>query len=275
MKMIVVIIGLSGLFFSCSKTRISVPSIPSSPSFVASITQYGNLIRRIDSLKYDTSNNLTEIVHYDYDSTGSTPLLDTIYTVFSYATDSTPPTSYTAAGILHQLTYDSLNRIITDSSKDGSGTNVSFSYSTNIIVYTHEVFIPSHSVIVDSLFLTNGNISKVLSYNPSSSGMGTLGEDYQYSGYGYSNPLYHAVMTRSIGPLLHFMTYDYQYQASLADALSQKMATVVHATGNELTEDPAYLTSAITTDARGRVIQSWPYLSGVIALKGRIVYTYY
>jgi hypothetical protein len=272
MKMTIIVIGFSVLFFSCSKTSITVPS---TSSLVASITQYGNLIRTVDSLKYDTSNNLTELVHYDYDSTLGTPVLDTIHIVFSYLTDSTPPTGYTSAGILHQLMYDSLNRIIKDSSKDGSGTTVSFSYSSNIIVYTKEVFIPSHGIIVDSLFLTNGNIYKVLSYNPSSSGIGTLGENYQYSAYSYSNPLYDSAMTGSIGPLLHFMTYDYQYQSTLADALSQKMATTVHATGTELPYDPAYLTSVITTDGRGRVIQSWPYLSGVIPLKGRIVYTYY
>jgi hypothetical protein len=259
-------------FFSCRKSSVTTPA---TPSFVASITQYGNLIRRIDSLKYDTSNNITELVHYDYDSTGSTPVLDTIHTVFSYLNDSTTPTGYTSSGTLHQLIYDSLNRIIKDSSKDGSGNTVSFSYSTNIIVYTKELFVPSHMITVDSLFFTNGNISRVLSYNPSSSGIGSLGEDYQYSGYAYTNPLYHPAITHSIGPLLHFMTYDYQYQSSLADALSQKMATVLHATGTELPEDPAYLTSAITTDAQGRVIQSWPYLSGVFPLKGRIVYTYY
>jgi hypothetical protein len=275
MKIRILVIGCCLLLFACKKSATTTPSVPSSPSFVASITQYGTLVLRIDSLKYDTSHNLTELVHYDYDSTSGTPLLDTIYTVFSYATDSTPPTSYTVAGVIHQLGYDNMNRIIKDSSKDGSGNNVSFIYSANTIVYVQELFVPSYTITVDSLFLTNGNITTVLSYNPSSGGTDTLGEDYQYSAYNYTNPLYHPVMTHSIGPLLHFMTYDYYYQSTLADALSQKMATSVHATGTALAENPANLTSVITTDAQGRVIQSWPYLDGVLPLNGRIVYTYY
>ena len=271
MRIMILAICFCMFLFSCKKTNVITLS---SHSFVSSISQYKSNIRRVDSIMYDTSNNIAQLVHYDYDSSGSSPILDTIYTVFSYLTDSTPPNAYTSGGIAHQLMYDSLKRVVKDSSKDGSGNTVSFTYSTNTIVYVKELFVPSHSITVDSLFLTNGNISKVLSYNSSSGGIGTLGETYQYSAYSYSNPLYDSVMTKSIGPLLHFMTYDYYYQSSLADALSQKMATRLHATGSALSIDPADLTSVIKTDAYGRVTESQPYYYG-FAYNGRIVYTYY
>jgi hypothetical protein len=272
MKIAITLIGLSILIFSCKKATVNGPSIP---SYIASITQYASKIRRVDSLKYDTSYNIAEIVHYDYDSSGSTPVLDTIPTVFAYMTDSTPPVTYSQSGFTHKLEYDGQNRVIKDSTEDGTANYTAFSYSNNCIVYYREVFIPSHSITVDSLFFTNGNITTVKSYNPSSGGVGTLGEDYEYGNYIDANPAYHPVITNTIGPLLHFMLYDYYYATTEADMLSHKMAGSLHATGTALSVDPAVFTSVIETDGQGRVVQSTPYYQGVLPVNGRIVYTYY
>ena len=115
-------------------------------------------------------------MQFEYDtSTGTPNYAYTWSAIFSLpAGSSAPPSSYTnnltGTTELHQLTYDAQGRIVKDSSLGSSGWVIYFSYPANEIAITALYDGTIANSIVDTLFLSNGNIGSAHTYGPNNAG---------------------------------------------------------------------------------------------------------
>ncbi|MBN9380401.1 MAG: hypothetical protein J0H74_06530 [Chitinophagaceae bacterium] len=223
---IAICLGISTMIFVASCTKSTTPPThpgggtgpsnpPSNGNYLSSIRD-GQSSDLLDSFSYDNSNRLTKIVVY-YGSgsgiinigsikiDGSNPSTSTV--TFSYAGNSTAPASYTVVNSfdqkshLHQLQYDGQNRIIKDTALDNSGYATTWTYPNgNIAARLNS---GSDGQILDTLFLTNGNITAQYTYLVGNTGRPDTVVNSTTSTYSsIVNPNYHQAIASTYGPLL-------------------------------------------------------------------------
>jgi hypothetical protein len=237
---------------------------------LASIKSYSPGYKSVDSFGYDAGNRLTSFVQSIFDSTqGGAPVSGYTAMIFSYTnSNSIVPAFYTAnysdgTSEVHQLYYDNQNRIIKDTtSAVGSGYVVTYySYPNNNIASTVLFDGTYDDTQVDTMYLSNGNITNTSIYYPQTpdSAYATL------SFSSYTNPGYHSAIATTIGPLLNIFSID---AFGGIDFVSQKTAisTSVIDDGS-----PAMgVTYTITPDSKGRVGQLT-----IPGVSGESIYSYY
>jgi hypothetical protein len=237
------------LLFSCTKSPSgSNPNNNSTSTyFVSSIRSYSSGEATIDSFAYDTSHALVTFAQYEYDSTQGTPIKDSIITTFLFQGNSGLPTSYTTLqdGSLQQdfLSYDGQGRIVKDTSATESFVTY-YSYPANKVISTM-LFdgTINGDVQIDTLLLSNGNITS-----------NHINEDGQLAietfGFaGYANPLYYPGIANSVGPLLFNLTLD--GYGGIGDYISKNTISSISGTGGDLPPIPIPISFSI--DSKGRV----------------------
>jgi hypothetical protein len=265
------------LFFiySCKKSNSSNNNNANSNSWLSSVTSWSSPTSIVDSFAYDSAHRVASYMQFEYDTSTGTPNSANWSAIFSLpAGSSAPPASYTnnLTGVteLHQLTYDAQSRIVKDSSLGSSGWVIYFSYPANEIAITALWDGTIGNSMVDTLFLTNGNIGSVHAYGPNNAGTAdSLEQSIKYGFSGISNPAYHSAITSSVGPLLYILAisgYGGNY-----DAISQKAYNSISGVGDGL---PSGVTIDFTLsqDAQGRLSQQSVNFGGSEAI---ISYRYY
>lgn len=225
---IAIYLGISTMILAASCTKNTNPTPPGSgpgssnpPSnnnYLSSIRS-GKSSTLLDSFTYDNSNRLTKIIiSYGTDSSvinigpikigGNNPSSSTV--TFSYAGSNTFPASYTIVNSfdqkshLHQLYYDGQNRIIKDTALDNSGFVKTLSYPNGNIA--SRIYGGSGGgQILDTLFLTNGNVTVEHSYifdNTETERQDTVFNSIKFTYSTVVNPNYHQAIASTYGPLL-------------------------------------------------------------------------
>jgi hypothetical protein len=265
------------LFFvySCKKSSSSHSNNTNSNAWLSSVTSWSSPTSIVDSFTYDSAYRVASYMQIEYDTSSGTPNAYTWSAVFSLpAGSSAPPSSYTnnltGTNELHQLTYDAQGRIIKDTSLGSSGWVIYFSYPANEIAITALYEGSIANSIVDTLFLSNGNIGSAHVYGPNNAGTAdSLEQSIKYGFSGISNPAYHSAITSSVGPLLYILAisgFGGNY-----DAISQKAYNSLSGVGDGL---PTGVTINFTLgqDAQGRLSSQSVNFGGTEAI---ISYRYY
>jgi hypothetical protein len=241
---------------SCKKNGPSTSS--NSPSTYLSSVHIASVgSQLVDSLRYDPDHHLLLFAQYDFDTTSGTPESDSIVTTFSYAAGSGVPNGYTntfsTSSDPHQLSYDAQNRIIKDTSLNGSGYVAFYTYpngntSSNVLFDGTAL-----NNQIDTLFLSGGNIVAFHIYYPNyGQTADSLSGSVQFTYSAYANPAYHADLAGSIGPLLYNLSLD--GYGGYEDFLSKDVFQSISATASGSV--PGYsLTLNANRDASGRVVQ--------------------
>jgi hypothetical protein len=197
-------LGLCLLISSCKKdTASSTSQTAGTTSFLSSIRNYSPQTLVIDSLTYDTTHRLAVFSEYEYDTTSGSPEVDSIIVVFSFKPNTTVPNSYTYNDIpegtindIHTLSYDGNNRIIKDTSLSGSGFVTYYSYPNNNIASTLLFDGTVQNNQIDTLYISNGNITMANTYYPNIEGTADSLEGGLQLGYSsYANPTYNSTIT--------------------------------------------------------------------------------
>jgi hypothetical protein len=272
MKKILVLVGLSIVVFSCNKTGVTTN--PPVTSFLKTVKSYAPQTQIADSFVYDSTHAMAQLLRYTYDSTGGTPIVDSMEITFSFAPNAVLPNSYTYNDIpqglnneLHQLAYDNQNRIIKDTAIGGRGYVNYFVYSNNHITATTLFSGIITDNQIDSLILSNGNITEERVYYPDYAGTADSLSGDTFFGYSSSaNPAYYSPIASSVGPLLHLIEFD--GSGTNEDAISVKMLNSITAIGNGAPLGTVHFNLAY--DPQGRLIK----FTGV-GYPGELVYTYY
>ncbi len=120
----------------------------------------------------------------------------------------------------------------------GSGFVVYFSYPNGNIATTVLFDGTPQNNQIDTLFISNGNISAAHIYFPNDAGTADSLEAAVKFGYSSNNnPAYHAAISASIGPLLYILQFD-GYGGAL-DPISQKALNSVSGLGDGLPANTA------------------------------------
>lgn len=125
---------------------------------------------------YDTEGRIIKSITFKIDSSRTPAKLDSLYTALFYYTSGKNPVSYkyfdyqnSAYSLWGTMQYDSENRLIYDTVIGISSTAFLYSkrtaiqYRTNVIVVNKRLY--SNTLITDSIFITNNNVSKITSDN--------------------------------------------------------------------------------------------------------------
>lgn len=260
--------------YSCKKSNSSSNS-SNSNSWLSSVTNYSAQESIVDSFSYDSSHRLASFMQFGYDTSGGNIQYGNWSAIFSLpAGSSAAPTSYTnnltGTTELHQLTYDAQGRIIKDSSTGSSGWVIYFGYPNgNIAINAYYDGTVANSLL-DTLFMSNGNIGSFHVYGPNNAGTAdSLEGVIKYGFSGIANPAYHSTLTNSIGPLIYIL--EISGYGGTFDAISQK---VLNSMSGQTDGLPAGVTISysLTTDSKGRLSQQSASYGGGYA---NIVYRYY
>jgi len=261
--------------YSCKKSNSSNNNNANSNSWLSSVTSWSSPTSVVDSFSYDSSHRVASYQQFEYDTSTGTPISGNWSAIFSLpAGSSAPPSSYTnnLTGVseLHQLYYDGQGRIVKDSSLGSSGWVIYFSYPANEIAITGFWDGTIANSIVDTLFLSNGNIGSAHIYGPNNAGTAdSLEQSIKYGFSGTSNPAYHSAITSSVGPLLYILAisgYGGNY-----DAISQKAYNAISGVGDGLPSGVT-INFTLSDDAQGRLSQQSVNFAGTEAI---ISYRYY
>jgi len=260
--------------YSCKKSNSSSGS-SNSNSWLSSVTNYSSQESIVDSFSYDSSHRLASFLQFEFDSSGGYPIYGNWSAIFSLpAGSSAAPTSYTnnltGTTELHQLTYDAQGRIIEDSSTGSSGWVIYFGYPNgNIAINAYYDGTVANSIL-DTLFMSNGNIGSVHAYGPNNAGTAdSLEGNLKYGFSGTANPGYHSTLTSSIGPLIYILQIS--GYGGFFDNISQKALNSISGVTDGL---PVGVTIpyTLTTDSQGRLSQQSASFGGSSTA---IVYRYY
>jgi hypothetical protein len=260
--------------YSCKKSNSSNNNVNSN-AWLSSITSWSSPTSVVDSFAYDSSHRIASYTQFEYDTSTGTPISGNWSAIFSLpAGGSAPPPSYTnnLSGVseLHQLTYDAQGRIVEDSSLGSSGWVIYFSYPANEIAITALLNGTIGNSIVDTLFLSNGNIGSSHIYGPNNAGTAdSLEESIKFGFSSISNPAYHSAITSSVGPLMYILAiagYGGNY-----DAISQKAYNSLSGVGDGLPSGVTF-NYTLSTDTQGRLSQQSISVGGSEAV---ISYRYY
>lgn len=196
---------------SCSKTSRSGNS--STPAFyLSSATTYTPGTTVIDSFSYDSSNHVSQFSQFEYDTVGGTPSLKSWSANFVLSGTATPPASYTytsnSISQTHSLSYDGQGRIVKDTCTT-TGYVAYYSYPGGNIATTVLFNGSTTNNQIDTIFVSNGNVSAVHSYVSNSAGTAdSLVGSLQFGFSSTGNPLYHSALTTAMGPLLYILQVD-------------------------------------------------------------------
>ncbi|HLX90828.1 MAG TPA: hypothetical protein VKR32_04050 [Puia sp.] len=242
---------------SCRKNSSSSAPPPTDKLYYASSARIlSPLTQIIDSVIYDSSHHLARLWQMAYDTTSGTASADSIEIVFNPGGNGVPD-SYTFSdfgsgdtGDVHHLAYDGQNRIIGDSSLSGSGFVNHFTYPPNAIASTLLFDASGTDNQIDTLVITNGNISSETVYYPNNTGTGDTLSGQVYFGYSpYPNPLYNPAVAATIGPLVYLLLYD--GFGGYYDVISKNVINKITGVAAGLPSGGA--TYTIVPDSQGRV----------------------
>ena len=156
-------------------------------------------------------------------------------------------------GDYHILSYDPQNRIIKDTSLSGSGYVTYYSYPDNNIAATVLFEGTTQDNQLDTLFLTNGNISAETVYVSDIPGQPDQQQgDVRFAFAPTANPFYHPAISNSIGPLL--TTFEIDGFGGFVDFISKnafKQLTGIQQSAPSMISFDYNL----TTDSKGRLSQ--------------------
>jgi hypothetical protein len=269
-------LGLMIITGSCKKSS-SGANKPTNSYYVSSIKNYSPQSLVIDSFIYDGANRLTVYSQIDYDTTSGSPTYGEIDCYFSYSGTSPTPYGYTIGGNaeVHQLSYDGQNRISKDtatSTLSGQGYVTYYSYPANAIVstvYFAGGFLDNQ---IDTNWISNGNISMEHIYFPNNAGTEDSLEAALQVGYiSLLNPLYHAEIATTFGPILDNLTFDGfggGYTSSVSANAPNKLSGLGLPGG-------LAISYTWTTDSKGRGATYTVTAPGLGAGSANIVFTYY
>jgi hypothetical protein len=266
MKKYHLIAPLLCVFFglSCKKNHSSTNNTPNADVWLMQVTTY--VPKKIFNdvfFAYDNAHRVYEFGQDKLDSSGSSPIQSSEIVIFSEPADvSAPPSAYTVGyddtssnyngpTDSHELSYDSQGRISKDTSLSGSGYVAYFSYPNGNIATTVLFDGTPQNNQIDTLFMSDGNISAAHIYLPNDAGTADSLEAVVQ--YGYSaliNPAYHPAISASIGPLLYILQLD--GYGGPGDFISQKAFNSVSGVGDGLPGNTA-ITYSQRTDSRGRL----------------------
>jgi hypothetical protein len=262
------------LFGACKKHNSSNNN-SNSNSWLSSITSWSPGTAIVDSFSYDSSHRIASFMQFEFDTSTGTPLSGNWSAVFSLpAGASAAPPSYTnnltGYSELHQLFYDGQGRIIEDSSTGYSGWIIYFSYPNNNIAITALLDGTIANSIVDTLYLSGGNIANVHVYGPNNAGTADSLEGVLKFGYsGIADPAYHSAIASSVGPLIYMLSFS-GYGANI-DPISQKAFNSLSGVGDGLPSNVT-INYTLTTDSQGRLSQQSVDYTGAA---GTLTYRYY
>ncbi len=265
------------IIVSCQKSGVSdnpPVNTGSGSSLLSSVRTLSYRTQLVDSFRYDSTHKLAEWIQYVYDTTSGTPAADSQFYSFAFAANATVPHSYMishrSTSDMHQLTYDAQNRLVKDTGVSGSGFVAYFSYPSGNMATTVLFDGTIANNQVDTLFLTNGNITEERIYFPNNAGTAdSLVADLQVGHAASANPGYQPAIANTVGPLLFILAVDGfgGYSDFISNTVVNKLTGIVDGL-------PAggILNYTIKTDASGRVIES-----SVNTAQGysNIVFTYY
>jgi len=264
------------VFFICScKKSNSSSNSSNSNSWLSSVTNYSPQQSIVDSFSYDSSHRIASFMQFDFDSTNGYPIYANWSAIFALpAGSSASPASYTndLTGTLetHELTYDAQGRIIKDSSLGSSGWVIYFGYPNgNIAINAYYDGTIANSIL-DTLFMSNGNIASLHAYAPNNAGTADSLEGVIKYGFStISNPGYHPTLTSTIGPLIYILQIS--GYGGFFDNISEKVLNSIsgpvgNASGN------VTIPYTLTKDSQGRLSRQTASYGGSTA---SIVYRYY
>lgn len=263
------------LFFTYSCKKSNSSSSSNSNSWLSSVTNYSAQESIVDSFSYDSSHRLASFMQFEFDSSGGYPISANWSAIFSLpAGSSAAPTSYTnnltGTTELHLLTYDAQGRILKDSSTGSSGWVIYFGYPNgNIAINAYYDGTVANSIL-DTLFMSNGNIASMHGYGPNNAGTAdSLEGAIKYGFSGIANPGYHSTLTSSIGPLIYILQIS--GYGGIFDNISQKTLNSISGQSDGLPPGVT-ITYTLTTDSQGRLSQQSASYGGS---SSSLVYRYY
>lgn len=197
-------------FSSCKKDNNN--SRPSTRPYLSLIKYHYGRTLVVDSFFYDTEKRLTDFTQHRYDTNGTSVAQGRLAASFQYNSNDDIPHSYVLTGLSqienHSLSFDSQNRIIKDTSLNGTHNVVYYSYSD---VGISSAFLFGGDILdrqLDSIFIVNGNVSEERIYYSNNSPIAEFSGSAQYEYSSSLNPTYQPAITPTIGPLLHILIYD-------------------------------------------------------------------
>jgi hypothetical protein len=259
-------------------TTVRIPVNPSwdadATPFLAAVRNYYPGDVEIDSLEYDATHHVTRYLQYDYDTANNA--VDSFITVFSYDATINVPKSYTRlstndfsdGAVTHLLNYDSLGRIIEDSSLNTSSPSVTnFTYTTNMLSIVSRL---GTGVGVNADYVkyflvedANGNVTSDSTYYTNL--LVTVGSALYSSNI---NPRYHINIEKTIGPLLDILVnYHDEPDDYIGDVIN---FTSINLFDNISRSGSPSLSLTITTDGQGRAVESMDNIYNF-----RVIYSYY
>jgi hypothetical protein len=265
------------LAFSCKKSNSDNGSTPASNYYLSSVVSYSPQQKIIDSFCYDSLHRVDTFMQTIYDTTSGTPQYNTFTAQFLYQSTNTYPSYYNYYdvplgnyGDYHILSYDANNRITKDTSLSGSGYVTYYSYPNNNIAATVLFEGTTQDNQIDTLFVTNGNISSGTYYTSDIPGQPDQQQaDVQYTYASTANPAYHAAISNSIGPLL--TTLDVDGFGGFVDFISKNAYKGV--VGVQQTAPLSFsYTYNLTNDNKGRLST---YTGSAAGSTATIVFSYY
>ena len=149
------------------------------------------------------------------------------------------------------LSYDGQGRISKDTSMSGTGFVAYYTYPSNAIATTVYFEFDHSDHQIDTLYLSNGNISKEKIYYPNDARTAdSLEGNTQYNYSGLTNPAWHSAVANTIGPLLFILNYD--DNGSVMDPISKNAFSKVSITdpGNPISYGISFNQQ---TDNKGRL----------------------
>src|SRR6185437_1992430 len=182
---------------SCKKSGSSNKN-SNNNAWLSSVVSLQPQTRVVDSFYYDSSHRITGFHQYEYDSSQGYPAFGEWTVQFAYpAGTASQPSSYLyVAGFspdIHALTYDAQGRITRDTSVSGTGYVAHYSYPNGNIATTVLFDGTNANNQIDTMFLSNGNVSTLRIYYPNTAGTADSLEGAVNFGFtSLANPAYHA-----------------------------------------------------------------------------------
>ena len=178
--------------------------------YVSSATSVSSGSSLVDSFVYDSSHRVAGFIQISHDTSTGTPVQTEVSYIFTLPGSSAPPSAYqytSPAGTeSHTLSYDNQGRIAKDTCAT-TGYVAYFSYPNNNIAITVLFDGSPMNNQIDTLYMSNGNITKANTWMPNNAGTADSLQGSLNFGYGsVTNPMYHSTITGSIGPLFYIFT---------------------------------------------------------------------
>lgn len=196
--------------WSCHKGNSSKNT--DSGYYVSSATSVTAGTSIVDSFTYDSAHRITQFIQTKYDTTTGTPEMTVATTQFALAAGTTPPTGYVYTingnSVTHTLSYDNQGRIAKDTCPT-TGFVTFYSYPNGNIAATIQYSSVYLDNQIDTLFMSSGNAATINTWMPNDAQTADSLQGSLKFGYGgTANPMYHASITSSIGPLLYILAVN-------------------------------------------------------------------